>query len=54
MYGGLKEHLQSELDQIEKAGLFKRERIITTPQEAVIKTTEGEEVLNSVRIIIWD
>ena len=46
MYGGLKEHLQSELDQIEKAGLFKRERIITTPQEAVIKTTEGEEVLN--------
>ena len=46
MYGGLKEHLQSELDQIDKAGLFKRERIITTPQEAVIKTTEGEEVLN--------
>lgn len=46
MYGGLKEHLQAELDHIKKDGLFKRERIITTPQEAVIKTTEGEEVLN--------
>ena len=46
MYGDLKDHLQNELAEIEKAGLFKRERIITTPQDAVIKTTEGEEVLN--------
>jgi glycine C-acetyltransferase len=46
MYGDLKDHLQNELANIEKAGLFKRERIITTPQDAVIKTTEGEEVLN--------
>ena len=46
MYGDLKNHLQNELAEIEKAGLFKRERIITTPQDAVIKTTEGEEVLN--------
>ena len=46
MYGDLKDHLQRELADIETAGLFKRERIITTPQDAVIKTTEGEEVLN--------
>ena len=46
MYGDLKNHLQNELADIEKAGLFKKERIITTPQDAVIKTTEGEEVLN--------
>ena len=46
MYGDLKNHLQNELAEIEKAGLFKKERIITTPQDAVIKTTEGEEVLN--------
>ena len=46
MYGDLKDHLQRELADIEKAGLFKRERIITTPQDAVIKTTEGAEVLN--------
>jgi glycine C-acetyltransferase len=46
MYGELKDHLQRELAEIETAGLFKRERIITTPQDAVIKTTEGAEVLN--------
>ena len=46
MYGDLKDHLQNELAEIEKAGLFKKERIITTPQDAVIRTTEGEEVLN--------
>ena len=46
MYGGLKEHLTTQLEEIAAAGLFKRERIITTPQDAVIKTTEGEEVLN--------
>lgn len=46
MYGGLKDHLRAQLKEIEEAGLFKRERIITTPQDAVIKTTDGEEVLN--------
>jgi glycine C-acetyltransferase len=46
MYGGLKDHLTTQLEEITDAGLFKRERIITTPQDAVIKTTEGEEVLN--------
>jgi glycine C-acetyltransferase len=46
MYGGLKDHLTAQLQEITAAGLFKRERVITTPQDAIIKTTEGEEVLN--------
>jgi glycine C-acetyltransferase len=39
-------HLQNELNQIKDEGLYKDERVITTPQGAVIKTTEGEEVIN--------
>lgn len=46
MYSDMKNHLRTQLQEIEEAGLFKRERIITTPQDAVIKTTTGEEVLN--------
>ena len=46
MYGDLKNHLSTQLKDIQDAGLFKRERIITTAQDAVIETTEGEEVLN--------
>jgi len=46
MYGKMQEHLQNELNGIREAGLFKKERIITTPQAAVIQTTEGKEVLN--------
>ena len=46
MYTHFKEHLQAELRAIEEAGLYKRERIITTPQGAVITTAEGKEVLN--------
>ncbi|KAB2805336.1 glycine C-acetyltransferase [Phaeocystidibacter luteus] len=46
MYGKLQQHLQEELKQIEADGLYKRERIITTPQDAVIKTDDGKEVLN--------
>ena len=46
MYGKLKDHLSAQLQEIDEAGLFKKERIITTAQDAVIKTTEGEEVLN--------
>jgi len=40
------QHLQTELDGIRAAGLFKAERIITTPQGAVVKTTDGREVIN--------
>lgn len=38
--------LQQEIQDIKDAGLYKKERIITTPQSAAIKTTAGEEVLN--------
>jgi len=46
MYGAIKENLQRELKEIEAAGLYKKERIITTAQEAVIKVSTGEEVIN--------
>lgn len=46
MYGTIKNHLQKELKEIEKAGLYKKERIITSPQDAVIQTDTGAEVLN--------
>ncbi len=46
MYNTLKKNLQNELDQIKSDGLYKEERVITTPQGAVIKTTAGEEVIN--------
>jgi len=45
MFGKLQPILEKELKSIEDAGLFKRERIITTPQGAVI-TTNGKEVIN--------
>ena len=46
MYGKIKEHLQQELAGIHEAGLYKNERIITTPQRANIKLNDGRDVLN--------
>ncbi|CAD5292821.1 MULTISPECIES: glycine C-acetyltransferase [unclassified Imperialibacter] len=46
MYDSLKEKLTAELEEIKKAGLYKTERIITTPQGADIKTQDGREVIN--------
>ncbi|MEQ8910483.1 MAG: glycine C-acetyltransferase [Vicingaceae bacterium] len=46
MYGKIKEHLAEELKQIEADGLYKRERIITSEQDAVIKLDSGKEVIN--------
>ncbi|MCX2572958.1 glycine C-acetyltransferase [Pedobacter sandarakinus] len=46
MYKTLQPVLQKELEEIENAGLFKRERIITTPQGADIKVNSGAEVIN--------
>jgi len=46
MYGKIKEHLQNELDQIKDEGLYKEERIIVSPQDAVIKMSNGDEVIN--------
>lgn len=46
MYGNIRNHLLKELDGIKEAGLFKEERIITSPQDAVIKIASGQEVIN--------
>ncbi|MFP4469775.1 MAG: glycine C-acetyltransferase [Bacteroidales bacterium] len=46
MYGKIKEHLQKELSDIREAGLFKEERVITSPQGAEISLTTGQSVLN--------
>ncbi|WP_242130567.1 glycine C-acetyltransferase [Aestuariivivens marinum] len=46
MYGKIKDHLLEELQTIKNDGLFKEERIITTSQDAVIRVSTGEEVIN--------
>ena len=46
MYGNIKEHLQGEIQSIKDAGLYKSERIITSSQDAIIKISTGEEVIN--------
>jgi glycine C-acetyltransferase len=45
MYGTFQQYLQAELGSISEAGLFKRERIITTPQGAQVKVSTGEDVI---------
>ncbi len=45
MYGKLKDHLQEELKTIDEAGIYKRERVITTPQGANVHVTTGEDVI---------
>lgn len=46
MYQEFKSHLQTELTNIREAGLYKNERIIVSPQGAVIRVADGKEVLN--------
>jgi len=46
MYGKIQEFLQKELQTIEENGIFKKERIITSPQGAEITISTGEKVLN--------
>ena len=46
MYGKIKEFLEGELETIKNNGLYKQERIITSQQDAVIKISTGEEVIN--------
>jgi glycine C-acetyltransferase len=46
MYNKIKDHLAQELQAIEDAGLYKKERIITSSQDAVIRISTGEEVIN--------
>jgi len=46
MFGSIKEHLSDQLRQIREAGLFKGERVITSPQRARVGVLEHEPVLN--------
>jgi glycine C-acetyltransferase len=46
MFGKIKDHLLQELRSIEEAGLYKKERIIVSPQSASIALSDGREVLN--------
>ena len=46
MYSTLKPVLQKEIENIKEAGLYKDERVITSPQGAEIITADGRKVLN--------
>lgn len=46
MYGKMQQFLRGELDAIREAGLYKTERIITSPQQAEISVATGQHVLN--------
>lgn len=46
MYGKIREHLAAELESIKENGLYKKERIIASPQGAEITLESGEKVLN--------
>ena len=46
MYGKIKDTLKKEVKEIKDAGLYKSERIITSSQDAVIKISTGQEVIN--------
>ncbi|MCR9250483.1 MAG: glycine C-acetyltransferase [bacterium] len=46
MYNSLKSKLEKEISEIKEAGLYKQERIISSPQDAVIKLQDGSEVIN--------
>ncbi len=45
-YAPVQARLQAELASIEAAGTFKRERVITSPQDSTIRVASGQEVLN--------
>lgn len=46
MYTQFQSHLKHELQAIDQAGLYKNERVIVSPQGAVIRVADGQEVLN--------
>lgn len=46
MYGSIQQHLQKELQEIKDAGLYKKERVITSAQGAEITINTGETVIN--------
>jgi glycine C-acetyltransferase len=46
MYTTIRNFLKNEIEKIKESGLYKQERIITSPQDASIRLSNGEEVLN--------
>ena len=46
MYNNIQENIQKELNDIKEAGLHKTERVITSPQDVVVRISSGEEVIN--------
>src|SRR5215831_5077743 len=46
MFDSFKKHLEAQLSEIRAAGTYKRERVITTPQDAHIRVGDGAPVLN--------
>jgi glycine C-acetyltransferase len=46
MYGAIRQHLAAQLDEIRSAGLFKGERVLTSPQRAHVGVQGRAEVLN--------
>lgn len=46
MFDSVRPAIQAELEEIRQAGLYKEERILTTPQGACVVTSQGKEVLN--------
>lgn len=46
MYGKFQQHLATQLSEVEAAGLTKRERVISSPQDARISVGDGQRVLN--------
>jgi glycine C-acetyltransferase len=46
MYGSIRQHLEQQLNEIRQQGLYKSERVISTPQNARIAVGQGQPVLN--------
>ena len=46
MFGAMRENLRTGLDEIRAAGLYKAERVITTPQQAAVQVNGSDPVLN--------
>ena len=46
MYGEFKQHVQNQIDEIRRSGLYKAERVITTPQGSSVEVKGGRKVLN--------
>src|SRR5438876_6803292 len=46
MFGSFQKHLRQQLEEMRQAGLYKNERVITSPQDARIRVGDGQPVLN--------